>query len=388
MAPVEATCFCNNRGGVGKTFWAFQVACEAACARPGKKVLVLDFSIYSHLSALLAGGTAQASPLSPMNGTVSLMNCTTPGTRIEGLMRRLDKPAEKRLFGLLGAQPAEVIDLQEYAVRVSDTNQAIPPNLYLVPSVGMTSWSKLNDLEKPVWCKKGEEWVSIAQKLRHAIDALPAEFETVFFDTDHLASSVFTKVALAVCDAVAVPCPTDTADFQRLYSAGDATQFEGTESLLTDVMLPMLKKSQLRARIQTMFFAQAASQKNAPTTTPAGIGLPFHPTKTMTTQMDSLVSIAWAACEQYPRYRDLFRDYYSGAPLTFETFAAKYFTACKIVPDVSKNLTASNGIPLCLMTPEAYILPNGLPCVSSLDVVSATKAEVVSLTAHIRGPCR
>jgi hypothetical protein len=37
MAPTHSICFCHNRGGVGKTFMAFQSACESARARPDKK---------------------------------------------------------------------------------------------------------------------------------------------------------------------------------------------------------------------------------------------------------------------------------------------------------------------------------------------------------------
>ena len=63
MAPAHTVCFCNNRGGVGKTFMAFQTACEAARARPEKKVLVIDFSLYSDQTALLLGSSCSLWPL-------------------------------------------------------------------------------------------------------------------------------------------------------------------------------------------------------------------------------------------------------------------------------------------------------------------------------------
>ena len=59
MSPKHTVCFCNNRGGVGKTFMAFQSACEAARSRPDKKVLVFDFSLYSDITALLLGGSTR-----------------------------------------------------------------------------------------------------------------------------------------------------------------------------------------------------------------------------------------------------------------------------------------------------------------------------------------
>jgi hypothetical protein len=90
MSPKHTVCFCNNRGGVGKTFMAFQTACEAARARPHERVLVVDFSLYSDQTALLLGGSARESFGAPMKGLQVTVDVTTCDTRAEGLIRDLE----------------------------------------------------------------------------------------------------------------------------------------------------------------------------------------------------------------------------------------------------------------------------------------------------------
>ena len=68
MPVTNSVAFANNRGGSGKTFLVFQLACEAARARPSSKVLVIDFSLYSETSGLLMGGLARADPLAQTKG--------------------------------------------------------------------------------------------------------------------------------------------------------------------------------------------------------------------------------------------------------------------------------------------------------------------------------
>ena len=148
MAPTHSIAFCNNRGGVGKTFMAFQTACETARARPDKKVLVLDFSLYSDITALLLGGSAREGFGAPMKGLQVTVENTTEDTRAEGLIRDLEHAmdtdehaaaAEKKggsIFGAFFAKKKDLstatVDLQNYLIRPADHNAAIPGNLYLV----------------------------------------------------------------------------------------------------------------------------------------------------------------------------------------------------------------------------------------------------------------
>jgi cellulose biosynthesis protein BcsQ len=46
----------NNKGGVGKTFLAFVIACEYADQHPDRKVIMLDLCPQANLSEIVLGG--------------------------------------------------------------------------------------------------------------------------------------------------------------------------------------------------------------------------------------------------------------------------------------------------------------------------------------------
>jgi chromosome partitioning protein len=46
----------NNKGGVGKSYLTFQIACEYARTHPDKKVLVIDMCPQANSSSMLLGG--------------------------------------------------------------------------------------------------------------------------------------------------------------------------------------------------------------------------------------------------------------------------------------------------------------------------------------------
>lgn len=403
MAPTYSQCFCNNRGGVGKTFMAFQSACEAARARPEKKVLVVDFSLYSDITALLLGGSARDGFGAPMKGLQVTVEHTTEDTRAEGLIRDLEhamdtdahaaaaKPSTgggSSIFGAFFAKkpaaPAPTaVDLTKYLIRPSDHNAAIPPNLYLVPSAGSISWSETQDMDvdggehaQPLWTRKGDQWWPVAQKLRAAVDALPADFDAVMIDTDHLAACVLTKLALAVCKSVVVPLSFDDGDFNRLFQ--DVTG----NALFTNVMIPMNDAGLLRAKVKRMVFTKVTSSKNEETVSTGGINSPFSPPKTVMDQMDVLAQQVWAACTHDDRYRRLFDDVDALEPTggnIVTTFRATYFTAMKLAPDLAANMSKMNGLPLCTMTGEKYKAPSGLEGQSAKSTLDALKAEVQKL---------
>lgn len=46
----------NNKGGVGKSYLTFQIACEYARQHPAQNVLVLDVCPQANSSSMLLGG--------------------------------------------------------------------------------------------------------------------------------------------------------------------------------------------------------------------------------------------------------------------------------------------------------------------------------------------
>jgi cellulose biosynthesis protein BcsQ len=428
MSPKHTVCFCNNRGGVGKTFMAFQTACEAARSRPDKRVLVIDFSLYSDQTALLLGGSARESFGAPMKGLQVTVDVTTCDTRAEGLIRDLehapdamdcdeDRPASSSIFGTFFSRKRKTtspgtktppggggpVDLTRYALRPHDHNPAIPPNLYLIPSAGATSWADTQsdhasehgyadppeETQIPLWARRGDGWLFAARKLRVALDALPDDFGAVFVDTDHLAACVLTKLALASCEKVIVPLSFDDGDFNRLFQ--DVTG----NALFTDVMVPMRAAGVLAARVNALVFTKVASTKNEAFITEGGIRSPFKPSATVMAQMDAMARQVQSACQADERYAKLFYrddDAENSANVSeaktlvdgpCKPFREKYFSAMKLVPDLAANISKMCGLPICAMTSEKYVAPSGLSGQSAKPVLDGLKAEIRDLAARV-----
>ena len=252
--PTHAVALSNNKGGSGKTFMAFQIACEAARARPASKVCVVDFSLYSDVSALMLGGSAREGIGAPMRGLQTCVDITEADNRAEGLVRALEVAARARgegdgarggedvgraggksVFGTwfsragssaqLKREPRTDVDLTDFMIRPHDVNEEVPKNLYLVAGAGTVSWNSEttamatdDETEIPLWARTGDEWVGAGEVFRDAVQALPEAFDAIFVDTDHLAACVLTKLAFAAMDSIVIPLSYNDMDFNRLFA--------------------------------------------------------------------------------------------------------------------------------------------------------------------------
>lgn len=374
----RAVCVCNNRGGVGKTFLTFQLTCAIAVANPTKKVLACDFSIYSELTAMFFGGTAAATAFGAPHGLKVCRDEVATGVRVEGLLHKLaeiaDAPAPRGIFRRAFSSNVvpEATDVLAYATCPSAFNTHIPSNVYLIASAGADSFDA--SVPNPPW---GTFRPEMGRRLSDAVAALSDEWVSVFFDTDHLASSPLTRLALMACDSVAVPCPIDTAEFQRLYKTPDASQFAGVESLFEDVMIPMQDEGLLRAKVTKMIFCKVPSVKNEASVTLGGLRVPFTPNAATAKQMDALAKIAYEVCAKHPLYASLFA-HTGGTKLEF---VRAMFTAFKLVPDVAKTMSTQCGVPLCVMTPQAYVTVSGISGASGIAVLNALRAEIAEIVS-------
>ena len=68
-----------------------------------------------------------------------------------------------------------------------------------------------------MWVRKNStDWWPAAQQLKAALANLPGEW-VAFFDTDHLAASPLTKLALGATMGTVVPLSLDQGDFARMF---------------------------------------------------------------------------------------------------------------------------------------------------------------------------
>ena len=109
--------------------------------------------------------------------------------------------------------------------------------------------------EAPMWTRSGDEWKPAATAFRQALDALEGEW-SVFVDTDHLARSPLTKVALAAVEDVIIPQSLILGDFYRLFQ--DPTN----NALFDHVMLPMSADGSLRAKVRKIVFTKVQSKQD------------------------------------------------------------------------------------------------------------------------------
>lgn len=388
---------------------AFQIACEAARSRPEAKVCVVDFSLYSDISALMLGGSAREGIGAPMRGLQTCVDVTEESNRAEGLVRALELAADARrgkaggqrddregggagrrgsVFGTWFAResssmvrhdPSTEVDLTDFMIKPNDVNEAVPENLYLIAGAGTVSWnpettamSDASEQDIPLWARSGDDWVDAGRVFRDAVQNLPGDFDAIFVDTDHLAACVLTKLAFASMNSIVIPLSYNDMDFNRLFA--DITG----NGLFTDVLKNMNENGQLRARVKKMMFTRVGSTANAPTQSPGGIASPFTPTKTSTAQMDDMARQIWSACDQ-PVYKALFADIDSLEAKdgnAVNSFMREYFGMFKLVPEMASLLSTMNGIPVCTMTSKTYTAANGLSGNTSAAVLNSLKAEL------------
>jgi len=185
----------NNKGGVGKSYLTFQIACEYARQHPDKRVLVVDVCPQANASGMLLGGIvhgeaaltqiANASPLRTISGYVE------------------DRVRSPYVNPRTGSQ---------YPLQVSAYNQHVPTNVYLVVGdeqleiqasrvVGATNPGPL------------DAWRIVHQWFSDLVSDIAAAWDeefTVFFDCNP-SFTIYTEMALSASDRLIIPFTADAS---------------------------------------------------------------------------------------------------------------------------------------------------------------------------------
>jgi chromosome partitioning protein len=175
----------NNKGGVGKSYLSFQVAAEYARTHRDQKVLVVDLCPQANSSSMLLGGIIEGEKI------LDKFSVTSPKKTIAGyIAERIVSPYTNPKVGA------------GYITRVSDFNDHIPDNLYLVV---------------------GDEQLEIqASRVSHAADGGPADgWRIVHGWISDLIADVRQSWNIANC-AVFLDCnPSFTIYTELAMSAAD-----------------------------------------------------------------------------------------------------------------------------------------------------------------------
>ena len=184
----------NNKGGVGKSYLTFQIACEYARTHPDQRVLVIDVCPQANASSMLLGGIiAGEDHLDKITGK-------NPKKTIAGyIAERIVSPYVSPKAG------------SKFVVRVSDYNDQVPTNVYLV--VGDESLeiqaSRVANATNPgppdAWRLVHGWFGDLIADIRRSWDVSDS---TVFIDCNP-SFSIYTEMAMSASDRLIIPFSAD-----------------------------------------------------------------------------------------------------------------------------------------------------------------------------------
>lgn len=208
----------NNKGGVGKTFLTFIIACAYAQKHPERTVVVLDLCPQANVSEILLGGNGV--------GGAELAKLLTkqPRQTIGGYFdQRIAQPHKRT-----GTEVSFLLDLPAI-------NPAMPTNLRLVagdPSleVQTQAMNQISGQSLPQ-----DAWANVHRWGMDLIEAISTQIpSSVFFIDCNPSFSAYTEVALLAANRVIVPCTADGSSAraidnvgQLLYGIGLPAQYQG-----------------------------------------------------------------------------------------------------------------------------------------------------------------
>lgn len=184
----------NNKGGVGKSYLAFQIASEYARSHPEKHVLVLDMCPQANVSSMLLGGI--------VNGEAQLetLSMQVPPRTIAGYIEsRILSPYVNPRTGA------------NFLTRVNSLNSEAPPNLHLVcgDEALEIQASRVSSATNPgpenAW-QIVHLWLS--DLIADVSESLGESDLTVFIDCNP-SFSIYTELALSAADRLIVPFTAD-----------------------------------------------------------------------------------------------------------------------------------------------------------------------------------
>ena len=184
----------NNKGGVGKSYLTFQLACEYARVHPTERVLVVDLCPQANCSGMLLGGmeTGEA-------GLEELSSRTPPRTISGYIEDRITSPYLNPHTGL------------NYVTDVSSRNRHVPSNVDLVAGDEQLEiqasrvLAATNPGPPDAW-RAVHTWAS--DLIGDVTRASNQVGTTVFLDCNP-SFGVYTELALSAADRLIVPFSAD-----------------------------------------------------------------------------------------------------------------------------------------------------------------------------------
>lgn len=184
----------NNKGGVGKSYLTFQIACEYARSHPAEKILVIDMCPQANSSSMLLGGIEKG------EAVLEALSSSDPRLTIAGYIRdRISSPYHSPATGA------------NYLTQVRSHNLSVPSNLYLV--VGDDELeiltSRVSNATVP---GPDDAWATVHGWLSDLIQDIKESWNksdiTVFIDCNP-SFGIYTELAMSAADRLIIPFSAD-----------------------------------------------------------------------------------------------------------------------------------------------------------------------------------
>lgn len=184
----------NNKGGVGKSYLTFQIACEYARMHPQKRVLVIDLCPQANASSMLLGGIIDG------EGALERISATVPRRTIAGYIEeRIRSPYVNPRSG------------SNFLTDVYTLNPNIPRNLALVvgdEALEIQS-SRVSNATNP---GPSDAWRVVHSWISDLVSDVKTSWNedniTVFIDCNP-SFSIYTELAMSASDRLIIPFSAD-----------------------------------------------------------------------------------------------------------------------------------------------------------------------------------
>lgn len=180
----------NNKGGVGKSYLTFQIACEYARTHPEQRVLVVDLCPQANASSMLLGGIVKGEDnLDAITGKAKKKTISAY------IAERIVSPYVSPQVG------------STFFVRVSDYNSEVPTNVYLVVGdealeVQASRVANATNPGPPDAWRLVHGWISdLIADIRRGWNVTDS---TVFIDCNP-SFSIYTEMAMTASDRLIIP---------------------------------------------------------------------------------------------------------------------------------------------------------------------------------------
>ena len=192
-------CVWNNKGGVGKTFLTYLLATEYATQFPEKEIIVVDMCPQANVSEILLGGNG--------TGQANLEKCFSNECTIASYIKKRYSTGKSVLLG----------NETTYFVKVSEYNQNLPQNLYLLPGDSELDICS-NIINYLASSPEKRDWVNSINLLLDLINSFSnaRKKEQVYFFDCNPSFSPYTELAIVASNRLIIPCTADNASMRGI----------------------------------------------------------------------------------------------------------------------------------------------------------------------------